>query len=137
MAQSTIESRCRKCDACGSDPIPLSCIRFLHEYPETGRQIPKIRELCFKCAAEWEAEQKKEGDADAMTPEVKKLVDVSTKTMLWLERLATAAENRAKDSRFPSLAEANAFDAKNYRAVAKDLKEAIRAIKDTGEETQT
>jgi hypothetical protein len=43
----------------------------------------------------------------------------------WIERLAATAENRAKDTRFPTLAEANAFDAKNYRASIHGLKAAI------------
>lgn len=43
----------------------------------------------------------------------------------WLERLAAHCDERAKDSRFPALAAANAADAKNYRASAKGLKAAI------------
>jgi hypothetical protein len=43
----------------------------------------------------------------------------------WLDRLAAAADERAKDRTFPSLADANAWDAKNYRASAKGLRAAI------------
>lgn len=43
----------------------------------------------------------------------------------WLERLAVQAEARSTDTRFLTLAEANAADAKNYRASAKGLIAAI------------
>jgi len=43
----------------------------------------------------------------------------------WLERLAAGTETLAKDTRFITLAEANAADAKNYRASAKGLRAAI------------
>jgi hypothetical protein len=44
----------------------------------------------------------------------------------WLERLAADSEQQAKDTRFSSLAEACAADAKNYRATAKDIRAALR-----------
>ena len=43
----------------------------------------------------------------------------------WLDRLAARADENAKDTRFQSLADANAADAKNYRASAKGLRAAI------------
>jgi hypothetical protein len=61
--------------------------------------------------------------------DVKALVANSEKVAGWLERNATAAENRAKDTRFPSLAEANAFDARNYRSTAEDIRKALAPFK--------
>jgi hypothetical protein len=49
----------------------------------------------------------------------------ATRVVEWIERLAATAEERAKDTRFLSLSEANAFDAKNYRASIKGLRAAI------------
>jgi hypothetical protein len=43
----------------------------------------------------------------------------------WLDRIADAADERARTCGYPSLAEANAADAKNYRASAKGLRAAI------------
>lgn len=43
----------------------------------------------------------------------------------WLSRLAEQAETRAKDTRFPSLAEANAADAVNYRKTHDHIMAAI------------
>jgi hypothetical protein len=47
------------------------------------------------------------------------------KVCAWLGRLAANAETAAKDTRFASLAEANAKDAKNYRLTITDLRQAI------------
>jgi len=47
------------------------------------------------------------------------------KVVKWLEMLATNAEKRAEDKRFLSLSEANAADAKNWRATAKDINEIL------------
>ncbi len=40
----------------------------------------------------------------------------------WLDRLAVQSETQAKDTRFATLSEACAADAKNYRATAKPLR---------------
>lgn len=52
---------------------------------------------------------------------VPKLVAVAHKVEAWLLRLAKAADERAKNTTFETLVEANQADAKNYRAVARDL----------------
>ena len=49
------------------------------------------------------------------------------KVVGWLDRLAMDAEERAQDRRFLSLAEANAADAKNYRATIADIKSVLPA----------
>jgi hypothetical protein len=57
------------------------------------------------------------------------------KVVAWLDRLATRAEKDAKDTRFVSLSEANAADAKNYRATIADISAAIaKATGSEGEE---
>lgn len=53
------------------------------------------------------------------------LYSEAVKVVEWLDRLANRADELAKDRRFPCLADANAADAKNYRASARGLKEAI------------
>jgi hypothetical protein len=53
------------------------------------------------------------------------LVRESKKVVAWLKALAGFAESRAKDKRFLSLSEANAADAKNYRATAKHLEASL------------
>lgn len=49
----------------------------------------------------------------------------------WLTQLAVDCGERAKDKRFLSLAEANAKDAKNYRAVVKDIEAALGEVAST------
>jgi hypothetical protein len=53
------------------------------------------------------------------------LLQKCEKVANWLSRLASAAEERAKDTRFIALSEANAADAKNYRATEKDIRDSI------------
>jgi hypothetical protein len=48
------------------------------------------------------------------------------KIVAWLTRLAEKAEASAKDTRFITLAEASAADAKNYRATISDIESALR-----------
>jgi hypothetical protein len=55
------------------------------------------------------------------------LVEVCKKVEAWLYRLAAQADKQAEDTRFPSLVEASKADAKNYRAVATELRHAIAA----------
>ena len=59
----------------------------------------------------------------------KPLVDVARKVTDWLERIATQSDKQAADKRFPSLAAASAADAKNYRAIAKSIFEALQRVK--------
>lgn len=54
--------------------------------------------------------------------EEERLREVITRVVKWVEMLADASEIRAKDTRFITLSEANAADARNYRATANDLK---------------
>jgi hypothetical protein len=58
----------------------------------------------------------------ADSTEVKRLSDVIMRVIKWVEMLAEASETRAKDTRFITLSEANAADARNYRATASDLR---------------
>lgn len=51
------------------------------------------------------------------------------KIAAWLGRLATDSEQRAKDNRFPSLAHANATDAKNYRSTIISITPALEATR--------
>jgi len=51
------------------------------------------------------------------------------KTIAWLDRLAAAAEQAAKDDRFLSLQEARLADAKNYRATANDIRAVVAKAK--------
>lgn len=54
----------------------------------------------------------------------------------WLERLSVVAERQAKDTRFQTLADANAADARNYRNTIKSIEPALtaaRAALNTGE----
>lgn len=53
------------------------------------------------------------------------MYEEAVKVVAWLDRLVEHAESRAKDNRFPSLAEANAKDADNFRASARGLRAAI------------
>lgn len=53
------------------------------------------------------------------------LLAVCERQVAWLEMLAERADKGAADRRFISLAEAHAADAKNYRATAKPIREAI------------
>lgn len=66
-------------------------------------------------------------------PELLKALEESAiameKITRWLDRLAASAENQAKDTRFQSLAEANAADAKNYRNTIKAITPALDAAR--------
>ena len=57
------------------------------------------------------------------------LLDYAERVTAWLERLAQCADQNATDTRFPSLAEAQTADAKNYRATARDGLKAIAKAK--------
>jgi len=71
-----------------------------------------------------------ENDADwhliAAAPDMLQKLE---KITVWLDRLAGAALERAKDRRFLSLAEANEHDAKNYKKTADDIRKVISAAK--------
>lgn len=60
------------------------------------------------------------------------LVAKCEKVITWLDRLAATAEQAAKDDRFPSLQEARLADAKNYRAVANDIRAVVAKAKAKG-----
>lgn len=47
------------------------------------------------------------------------------KVVAWLDRLADRSEQDAKDTRFVSLAQAHADDARNYRATADSIRPVI------------
>ena len=53
------------------------------------------------------------------------LVAALKKILDWFHSQAAIADEAAKDSRFPSLAEAYAADARNYRAMVGDIKAAL------------
>ncbi len=53
------------------------------------------------------------------------LLEACKKVEAWLLGLAEQAEARAKDSGFQTLVDANRADARNYRAVARDLRVGI------------
>jgi len=59
----------------------------------------------------------------------KPLVDVAQRIADWLESLAVQSDKQAADKRFPSLADASAADAKNYRATAKSILVALKGVK--------
>ena len=63
-----------------------------------------------------------ERDIEAENKKLRRALDRVT---TWLDRLAIEAEKRARDTRFQTLADANAKDAKNYRATAADLRSAM------------
>lgn len=64
-----------------------------------------------------------ENEADArLIAAAPDLLEKCIKVSSWLNRLADAAEQLAKESeRFPSLADANRADAMNYRRTAEDI----------------
>lgn len=64
-------------------------------------------------------------DLQLLESENARLRGALQKVILWLERLAASSEQQAKDTRFVTLAEANAADAKNYRATADNLRQAL------------
>lgn len=61
---------------------------------------------------------------DDVTP----LLDVCEKIRAWLDRLAERCDKQAQDHRFESLVDANVADAKNYRAVVRELKAAVAKV---------
>ena len=63
-----------------------------------------------------------------MTPEVENLIRTCNRVIGWLEQIANDAAERSKDRRFPSLADANAADAKNYLATAGHIRKAVIAV---------
>lgn len=50
-----------------------------------------------------------------------------TKIATWFEDQAARCEKQAQDTRFITIAEASAADAKNYRAMARDARNALPA----------
>ena len=58
------------------------------------------------------------------------LVRAATKVADWFEAQAARDETKAKTERFITLRDAHIFDAKNYRAMARDLRTAILAVKE-------
>jgi hypothetical protein len=64
-------------------------------------------------------------DYDELARDYAKTVATLTKIRDWLERLANTADETAKDTRFISLSEASKADAKNFRAIIKDIDAAI------------
>lgn len=89
----------------------------------SGKQMQAEREL------DWNTGR----DLERKDAEIKRLRAKLGKVANWLDRLATAAERAAKDTRFASLAEAQAADAKNYRATIKDIMSVLPT--DTGSVT--
>lgn len=79
-------------------------------------------------ADEWQSE------VDSAIAAVAELIAKAEKVAGWLDAQATAAQGCAQDTRFPSLAEANAADARNYRAIAKDLRAALAPFQTGGAE---
>lgn len=77
----------------------------------SGKQTQAEREL------DWNTGR----DLERKDAEIERLRAKLGKVANWLDRLATAAERAAKDTRFASLSEAQAADAKNYRATIKDI----------------
>jgi hypothetical protein len=63
---------------------------------------------------------------DPESKAVRELISTCERIIAWLDRLAAAAEERAKDKRFITLAEANEADARNYRATSADVQKAIK-----------
>ena len=82
----------------------------------------KSRAARWKLSAKmWRGHGKCTFKCDAVYIEASRVVD-------WIEKLADAAEKRAKDRSFSSLADANAADAANYRASVKLLKKALEEM---------
>ena len=68
-------------------------------------------------------EQKANAELIAAAPD---LLEKCEKIVAWLDRLADKSSELAKDTRFVTLAEANAADAKNYRKTADDIRIVIK-----------
>lgn len=80
-------------------------------------------------------------DLISMVVEIRKLrsdkailVAACERIIKWLDQLAAAATERAKDGSFVTLQEANRLDAKNYRATAASVQAAIDKTKETDDE---
>ncbi len=99
------------------EPLPVGLYALLMEFRQADSQSA-VNRATEKIAAFLAA------------PDHSELVEAATRIVKWLDRLAAAAEERAKDTRFITLSEANAADAKNYRATAADLRAALKKKKE-------
>ena len=63
---------------------------------------------------------------ERLTNENKGLADALEKITVWMERQADHDEREGKNCRFESLAKAYSADCKNYRAMAKQARAALK-----------
>ena len=61
------------------------------------------------------------------------LCEAGKKLVKWLHMLADTAERKAKTGRFITLKEAWEADAKNYRATARDMEQALAKVNKKGD----